>query len=139
MATVAFVGTRIGLFDPPKAVCKDYIALELILVGQPVYLDPTTGKVGLCDGNAAGKYQFRGIALNTAGVDGGVTVVEDGDVTGFTLTGNYDSLVYISNTAGAYDDAVGTVTIPVGRIAPATDRSRTKVLRVFVRRDTTWA
>jgi hypothetical protein len=94
----------------------DLIAVEAITAGQAIYIT-TAGKAGVADANVAGKQQFRGIALKAAAIGGIVPVLKRGFVEGFTLTGvNFDALVYLSDTAGALADAVGTLTVNCGRV-----------------------
>jgi len=138
MAAVTVTAALVGLVDPLKAKVKTYIAAEAITAGQPVFLN-TTGKVELADANAAGEYQFRGIALKTVGLGAAVDVLQEGEMYGATLSGNYDSLVYVANAVGTLDDGVGGVTIPVGRVAPLADKDLTKVLHVFVAWEVVWA
>ena len=138
MAAVTVTAALVGLVDPLKAKVKTYIAAEAITAGQPVFVD-TNGKVQLADANAAGEYQFRGIALKTVGLGSAVDVLQEGEMYGATLSGDYDSLVYVADAVGTLDDGVGTVTIPVGRIAPLADKDLTKVLHVFTAWEVVWA
>jgi len=133
MAAVAFTAAYISIVKLAKATIKSYIAAEAMTAGQPVYIN-TSGNVGLADANAAGRYQFRGIALQSVGAGQAVDVCSEGEISGFTLAGAYDSLVYVADVVGTYVDAAGTKTMPVGRVAPMSDKDRTKVLRVFVSR-----
>lgn len=139
MTAVSYTAAQIGIVDPQKSRVKSYIAGATITKGQPVYIVPSTGKVDLADANGSGTKQFRGIALNGGGAGQAIDVLEDGEVYGFSLSGNYDSLVYVADSVGTYADAAGTVTVPVGRVVPLSDGSLTKVLRVFVKRDADWA
>jgi len=132
MADITVTAAQVGLVDPLKATVKSYVALEAITKGQAVCIDATYGKVVPADENDAGHLQFRGIALNAAGIGGAVDVVEDGELYGFTLAGDYDSIVYLSATAGALADSGSVI---CGRVAPLTDASLTKVLRVFAIRE----
>ena len=138
MAAVTVTAALVGLVDPLKAKVKTYIAAEAIAAGKPVFVD-TNGKVQLADANAAGEYQFRGIALKTVGLGSAVDVLQEGEMYGATLTGDYDSLVYVANAVGTLDDGVGGVTIPVGRVAPLADKDLTKVLHVFTAWEVVWA
>ena len=138
MAAVTVTAALVGLVDPLKAKVKTYIAAEAIAAGKPVFVD-TNGKVQLADANAAGEYQFRGIALKSVGLGAAVDVLQEGEMYGATLTGDYDSLVYVADAVGTLDDGVGTVTIPVGRVAPLADKDLTKVLHVFTAWEVVWA
>lgn len=138
MADITVTAAKVGLLDPLKATVRSYIAAETITKGQAVYI-LTTGKVGVADANAAGKQQFRGIALNGGGAGQAIDVVHDGEVSGFTLAGNADSLAYLSDTAGALADAAGTMSVVAGRVMCLSDKDLTKVLRVFVQWEANWA
>ena len=140
MTAVTVTAVRVALVDPLKAVVKSYIAGVTITKGQSVYIIAATGKLGLCTGAAANQAaQFRGIALNGGGAGQAIDVVEDGEVSGFTLAGDYDTIIHQGDTAGALDTATGSVQVHVGRVAPMSDADRTKVLRVFVRREADWS
>ena len=130
MTAIALTAAQISVVDPIKAVIRNYIAGVALTRGVPVYVDGTTGKLGIADGNGSGTKQVRGITLDAGGAGAGIRVLEYGDVFGYTLTGNYDDPVYLSDTAGSLDTAAGTVTVIVGRVAPMTDAALTKVLRV---------
>jgi len=138
MADITVTAAQVGLVDPLKAIVKSYLAGVTITKGQAVYIN-SAGKLALADGNSAGCYQFRGIALNGGALNQAIDVCEEGELYGFTLAGAYDSLVYVSDTVGALADAAGTVTIAAGRVVPLSDSGITKVLRVFTRRESDWA
>lgn len=138
MADIAVTAARVGLIDPIKSLVKSYIATETITKGQAVYI-LTTGKVGVADANASGKQQFRGIALNGGGAGQAIDVLHEGDVYGFTLNGNADSIAYLSNTAGALSTTAGSMSVACGRVVCLADSSLTKVLRVFTRWSADWS
>lgn len=138
MAEVAFTAAQIAPVFPDKAVIRSYIATETITKGQPVYI-LTTGKIGVADSDAAGKHQFRGVALNGGGAGQAIDVLQDGECYGFTLAGNADTFVYLSDTAGKYDDGVCVNDIRCGRVVCMSDKDLTKVLRVFVQWEADWA
>lgn len=135
MTVITVTAAQVAPVDPSKASIRNYIAGVALTKGVPVYIDGTTGKVNIADANGSGTKQFRGITLDAAGAGQAVRVLEAGDVYGFTLSGAYDSIVYLSDTAGSLDDAAGTVTVICGRVAPMSDNSLTKVLRVATRLD----
>ena len=138
MAAVTVTAALVGLVDPLKCTVKTYIAAEAMVAGQPVFVD-TNGKVQLADANAAGEYQFRGLTLQSVGAGTAVDVLQKGEMYGATLSGNYDSLVYVADAVGTLSDGVGTVTIPVGRVSPLADKDLTKVLYVDVAYHKVWA
>ena len=134
MADITVTAGKVGAVFPTKADIHDRIAAETITKGQALY-NTSDGKVGLGDANAAGKQQFRGIALNGGGAGQAISALERGHIAGYDLSGlNADALVYLSDTAGALADGAGTMEVPVGRVVCLSDANRTKV--IFI--DTSW-
>lgn len=125
MADIAVTAAQIAFARQPidGTIIRPYIAGAAITAGQSVYVN-SSGTVDLGDANAAGKEQFRGIALQTVGAGQAVDVLERGVCEGFAISGlAYDALVYQSDTAGSLADAAsGTKTIRVGRVVPTTTR-----------------
>lgn len=139
MADITVTAAQVGLVDPQKATVKPYVAAATITKGQAVYIT-SSGTANLADANGSGTLQFRGIALSGGGAGQAIDVCEDGELYGFTLSGvAYDGLIYLSNTAGALADAAGGTSVVCARVAPMSDKDKTKVLRVFVRREADWA
>jgi len=98
------------------------IADESITPGAPVRLDTTTGKFTNSNGTLAAEARTYGIAVGTHTVIAGmpITAVRRGVLDGFVFTQDYDAPIYVSDTDGRLGDAVGTVTLAVGRIIPGT-------------------
>lgn len=140
MADLTVTAAQVDPVFPNDAIIRDYIAVEAITKGQPVYFT-TAGKVGIADANAAGKQQFRGLALKTVGAGQPVSVLHEGEVGGYGVSGlNADALVYLSDTAGALADAAGTMTVVAGRVKVITDGGTpTKVLYVKTQWEANWA
>jgi hypothetical protein len=138
MADITVTAAKVAPVFPQHCTIRDYIAAETITAGQAVYI-LTTGKVGVADANAAGKQQFRGIALNGGGAGQAISVLHEGEVAGFTLAGDADSLAYLSNTAGALADAAGTMNVVAGRVKCLSDADLTKVLFVKTQWEADWA
>ena len=134
MADITVTAARVAMCDPIKAKKHTHIAAEALTAGQVVYTVAASGRVGIADANASGKQQARGIALEAAGAGYPVTVLEEGDLFGFGVSGlDADALVYLSDTAGALADAAGTMSVPIGRVVRLTDTpTETKVLRVDI-------
>jgi len=130
MADITVTAAQVAVVYPEQAEIVQMIAAAAITAGQAVYTVASTGKAGIADANDSGKEQFRGIALNAAAAGGGVSVLKKGHVYGFTLSGNYDSAAYLSNTAGALADAAGTMTVNCGRVVGLPEANATKVLYV---------
>jgi len=131
MADVTVTATRIAPVFPDEAEIFDMVAAAAITAGQAIYQD-SNGKAAVADANAgSSKEKFRGIALNAAGIGQAVSVLKKGHIYGFTLSGAYDSLVYLSDTAGALADAPSTTnSVPVGRVVALSDSSLTKILYI---------
>jgi hypothetical protein len=139
MADLTLTAAQIAPVYPQSAAIFDYIAVEAISKGQAVYIT-TAGKVGVADANAAGKQQFRGIALNGAGAGQAVSVLQRGHVYGYGVASlNADAYAYLSDTAGALGDAAGTLNVRAGRVTALPDSAGTKVLYIDVNWLNTWA
>lgn len=130
MADISVTAAQVALVFPQKAEIIDGIATEAITVGQAVY-QLTTRKFGVADANAAGKQQFRGIALNSAGAGQAVSILKKGFVAGFGIGSlNGDAALYLSDTAGALADGAGTMTVICGRVFGLSDNDLTRVLYI---------
>ncbi|MDZ4766518.1 MAG: capsid cement protein [Chloroflexota bacterium] len=139
MADLTLTAAQIAPIYPQNAEIFDYLAAESITKGQAVYFT-AAGKVGVADANAAGKQQFRGIALNTAGAGQAVSVLQRGHVYGFAVSSlNADAYAYLSDTVGALADAAGTLTVRAGRVVALPDSAGTKALYIDVKWIDTWA
>lgn len=126
MAVVAVNGALVRPVLPETAEIIDGIAGAAVTAGQAVYWN-TSGNLVLSNAGAAGTAKFAGIALNTVGIGQAVSVLKRGYLAGYTLTQAYGAKLYLSNTAGAVDDAAGTVSVLIGAVAAMSDASRTKV------------
>ncbi len=139
MADLVVTAAQVAAVFPQEARIRSYIAAATITAGQGVYRN-SAGKADLADANGSGTLQFRGIALNGGGAGQAIDVLEDGEVFGFTIAGAYDSLVYVSNTAGALADAAGGTSIVAGRVTCLTDGSTlTKILYISAKMNGDWA
>lgn len=130
MADLTVTAAQVALVNPQKAKVGFMVCAETITAGQSLFQD-TNGKAQLADANAAGEQQSRWLALEGGGAGQGISVLEEGDVYGFTLTSQaYDAPIFQSDTAGALADAAGTLTVPVGIVKAISDNGTlTKVLR----------
>lgn len=133
MADITRTAAQVSIVYPhyPNKIVSG-IAVAAIEAGQPVYID-TAGKYGPADANVSTKDQFRGIALNTVAAGQPVSVLEDGYLYGYTLSGvAFDGLVYVSDTVGELADAAGTASLAVGRVVArfGEDGTATKILKV---------
>lgn len=130
MADLTIGSNGVSLVFADKAEIQDMIAAEAITKGQPVY-QTSAGKAGVADANAAGKQQFRGIALADAGAGKPCPVLRRGHLSGYVLSGvAYDGQVFLSDTVGALADAAGTMSVVAGRCVALPDPDLTKILFV---------
>lgn len=126
MADIVVTAANVGRSDPFTDTTVQGLAAVAITAGQVVYMN-ATGGLAIADGSAAGTAEALGVAMNGAGIGGAVTVLKEGECTGFTLAGNYGTFLYLSDTAGALADAAGTVSKVLGKVFTKTDHSLTKV------------
>lgn len=140
MADLTIGSNGISLVFSNEAEIKDMIAVEAILAGQPVYRT-SAGKAGVADANAAGKQQFRGIALKDTQAGKPCPVLKKGYLSGYGLSGvAYDGPVFLSDTVGKLADAPGTMSVNCGRVHALPDPpDLTKVLYVDADWLRTWA
>lgn len=119
---VLATGRHIQLVGYDGSVQRGHIPTGVAVTeGQALILDPTTRKLILADASAAPTARVYGIALTTQPANFGITVVRFGILDGYDLDGlDIDDVVFLSDTAGALADAAGTVSVPVGRVIPAT-------------------
>ena len=117
--------TAAKVASQPDTRTRSYKAAATITAGQALYI-LAAGTVGLADASSGGAalIQYRGIALNGASTGEAVTMAFEGPVEGFTLTGNVDAYLYLSNTAGAIADAAGDVTNRIGRVSMRDDGTK---------------
>ena len=104
---------------------RSFKAAETITAGQVLYI-LAAGTVGIADASTGGtvKLQWRGIALNGGYAGDPIRMAYEGPVEGFTLAGNVDTPLYLSNTAGALGDGAGDVSIKVGRVSMRDDGTK---------------
>ena len=130
MADITRTKEKIGIAYPSKAIVDNGVAAEAIEAGQPLYID-SNGKYGVADANDGAKDQFRGIALETVAAGQPLSVLVEGELYGYTLSGAYDSLAYVSNSVGELADAAGGTSLAVGRVvAVFNSKEATKILKV---------
>lgn len=132
MADLTVVADKVSVADPENAIILNFIAAVAITKGQVVYIN-SDGKAALADASAAGTAVARGVAISAAGIGQVVEVVALGMVDGLGVGSvAYDTLLSVSDTAGAIDNGAGspTVAAPIGRVTPATDGSLTKLVHV---------
>jgi len=131
MADLTLTAAQVAVINPHDSEIIDYIAGAAVTAGQALYVD-ANGRVQPCSASGSSPVnRFRGIALNPAGAGQAVSVLKQGPVGGFNLSGlAYDAAVYASNSAGALADAAGTTSLVAGRVMAMTDPAGTKVLYI---------
>lgn len=140
MAVITRTAAQIGPIFPEAAEIFDVIAAEAITAGAALHQVAASGRFGLADANAAGKQQFRGLALMKKGANQAVSILKRGHVGGFDVSAlAYDAPVYLSDTVGELDTAAGTLAVQVGRVVAMPDAARTKVLYIEADWLRTWA
>jgi hypothetical protein len=101
--------------------------------GVPVYVN-SSGKFAQCDASVIGTAGFYGITTRKGKAGEPVTAIARGVVGGFTLTQNFGTDVFLSDTTGKLADAAGTVSRKVGEVIPAYGQPRggtpAKLLRI---------
>jgi hypothetical protein len=89
-------------YGADSSIERDGLAGATILAGQVVYLNQTTGRLGLADNNAPSPPEIklpRGIALHGASLDQPLAILRAGDITiGATLVAGTD--YYLGDTPG---------------------------------------
>lgn len=137
MADIVKTAAQIAPVYPNDAVMFDGIAGAALTAGDAVYWN-SAGKLVKSNAGAGGTAKFAGIALKTVGIGQAVTVLKEGHVAGFTVSGMaYAAKAYLSDTAGALGDAAGTTSVVAGVVVPLPDASLTKVLFVSAEWPTT--
>jgi len=130
MTAITKTAAQVGPIWPLNAEIRTRIAAEALTAGESVYIN-SNGKVVKSNAGAAGTAKFRGVVLQTVGAGQAVDVQINSEIGGFAVSGlAYDDPVYLSDTAGAFDTAAGTVSVIAGRVAPMSDKDLTKVLRL---------
>lgn len=130
MTAVTVTAAKVAPVFPLDAKIRTRIAAEALTAGQNVYVN-SNGKVAKANAGAAGTAKMRGIALETVGAGQAVSVLIEGEASGYDLSGlAYDAVVYLSDTAGAFDTAAGTVSVIAARVVPMSDKDLTKVLYI---------
>jgi hypothetical protein len=132
MSDLTVTSTNVGIVFPSDAIVRDFVAAVDITAGAAVYIN-AAGKVALTDANASSPAnRFRGIALKSVGAGQSVSVLQDGEVFGFDLSGlAYDDKVYASDTAGKLATAASeTTSLLAGVVVPLSNKDLTKVLKI---------
>ena len=138
-ADISVTAAQVAAVYPDRAEIIDMLAAETITAGKALY-QTSTGTAGVADANDSGKEQFRGIALTGGAAGQAISVLKQGHVYGFTLTAlDHDSIVYLSDTAGALYDTNATMTVNCGRVVALPNAAKTKVLYITADWQRAWS
>jgi len=138
MADIALTAAQISRVFPDHDIVLSATLAAAVTAGQALY-QVTTGKYGVADANAANLQQVRGVALQAGAAGQVIPMLRVGAVAGFTLTAqSHDDPIFLSDTAGAFADAAGTLEVPVGVIITMPDGSDTKVIYFDIRYGADW-
>lgn len=137
MTAIAMTAAQAGRVMPQLDIVIDVKLAETVAALQTGH-QTTAGTFALCDANAAGEQQFRGVFLQGGVAGQTVPLLIYGPVYGYAVSGlNGDAVLYASDTAGSLDDAAGTLTVVAGRVFVLTDG--TKVAWIDARWAYIWA
>jgi len=128
MTAISLTAGKVAVVFPEQAEIYNVVLAEAVTKGLALY-QTTSGTYGIADANVAGKQQFRGVALEAANAGEGISMLKQGILAGYTL-GTYEDEVYLSDTAGAFDTAPGTLLVKAGRVISLADPALTEVLYV---------
>ena len=129
MTAITLVADKVRPVNPESAEIIPCVAGATFTRGLAAYIIAATGKAGIADANAAGLQQARGVALTPSADGQSVELLKKGKCAGYDVSAlDYDAPVYLSDTAGAFDTAAGTLSVICGRVVPMSDADRTKVI-----------
>ena len=128
MGDISVTAAKVAVVFPEQMEAYNVKMAVAVTKGQALY-QLVDGTYGLADANAAGRQQFRGIALEAANAGEGVTMLKRGILAGYTLA-TYEDEVYLSDTAGALSTTMGTLLVKCGRVMSLADPDLTEVLYV---------
>lgn len=121
MADIALVTASVRAIVPGNTEFFNGTAKVAITKGDILFIN-TDGKLDLADASAAGTAQAIGVATETVGAEGALSVIKRGLVAGFTVSSlNGGVEIFLSDTAKKLADAAGTVDNPVGRVVVMND------------------
>ncbi|HUW09588.1 MAG TPA: hypothetical protein VM537_07635 [Anaerolineae bacterium] len=125
---IVVTAAQVAVVFPEQAEIYNVKLAEAVTKGVALY-QTTSGTYGIADANAAGKEQFRGVALEAANAGEGISMLKRGILAGYTLA-TYDDEVYLSDTAGAFSTVPGTLLVKCGRVMSLADPALTEVLYI---------
>ena len=128
MTAITVTAAKVAVVFPEQAEKYNVTVAEDITEGQALY-QTVSGTFGLAEADVLAKRQFRGVALESGHTGEAISMLKQGILAGYTLA-TYEDEVYLSDTAGAFDTAPGTLVVKCGRVMSLADPSLTEVLYV---------
>jgi len=125
---IVVVAAEVAVVFPEQAEIYNGVAAVALTKGLALY-QTTAGTFGIAQADTAAQQQFRGVSLEAVNAGEGFSYLKRGILAGYTL-GTYDDEVYLSDTAGAFADDIGTLTVKCGRVMSLADPDLTEVLYV---------
>ncbi len=125
MTAISVTAAQVGRAQPDK---DEVIQVKLgatTTAGQVLNQD-TDGTFGIADANGSGnELQPRVVAVEGGVAGSWVSAMKRGWLYGYDVSAmNYDALVYLSDTAGAFDTAAGSTEARCGRIVLLPDSTK---------------
>lgn len=128
MSAIVVTPANVGIAFPASAEVYPAVAAVALTAGQIVHWN-SSGKLILSDADAAGTAKVAGVCLKTVGAGGTTDILVRGHLEGLTLTAlAYGAKAYLSDTAGGFDTAAGTVSTVVGSVVPTSEPGAPKLL-----------
>lgn len=130
MADITVTAASVGAVQ--KVLTMDGPITGTLNVGDYAILDASTGKWKRGDADALSTAKYGGLVIEKNG-NAKVTVLIIGIADcGDGVTGDYGSVVYLSDTAGSLADSVGTIPRVVGIVVPGNNATTpTKLVAFF--------
>ena len=120
MGDITKAEAQIARVLPENDEVYNVILAETVVAGQALY-QTTSGTYGLAQADTVELRQFRGVALESANIGRGISMLKSGILAGYTLA-TYEDCVYLSDTAGAFSTTPGTLLVRCGRVISLSDQ-----------------
>lgn len=132
MADLVVTAANVAPLSLTGSIIKSVVLTQATTAGQLLYVVAATGYYDIADANAAGKQQCTAMCLQAGSAGQTVSALFYGEVEGFTISQNYDTQLFLSDTAGALADAAGTKSVPLGRVVALTVKETDGTLKKVV-------
>lgn len=128
MTAITCTAAKVAVVFPESAEIYNVQLEEAVTKGAALY-QTTSGTFGIAQADDLDKCQFRGVALEAANANEGISMLKRGVLNGYALA-TYGDEVYLSDTAGKFDTAPGTQLVKCGRVTALADPALTEVLYI---------